>query len=274
MKVVTFLNEKGGVGKTTMAATVGAGLAIMGYRVLMLDADPQGHLTIAFGVKKRHSLYDLLVRDAEFDDRDIVYAVPQDVYAMPADHMPTDQGRLYLVPGNRETRLIAQALDNEPFAIRQRLLELEQANLVDFVIVDTSPTPSSLHALIYLATHHILYPTEVTYLSFDGLVASIQATTGYSEQKQKSGLEAIKLTGIIPTKFRPKTLEHQEKLKSLRKGFGDLVWNPLPMSVVWEEAMARRRSIFNYAYDHPAASDAWRVVRKAKEKMLNEPTST
>lgn len=268
MKVVTFLNEKGGVGKTTLAANIGAGLAIMGYRVMLVDADPQGHLTISFGVKKAHSLYDLLVRDAEFNDNGIVQTIPSDVYALPNAKMP-DSGRLFIVPGNRETRLIAQALDSEPFAIRNRMLELAESNTIDFVIFDTSPTPSSFHALIYLATDHILYPTEVTYLSFDGLVASIQSTTGYSKKRVENGLSEIKLTGIIPTKFRSKTLEHQEKLKSLKQGFGSLVWQPLPQSVVWEEALARRRSIFNYAFDHPAAADAWKVVRMVKEKVLD-----
>lgn len=268
MKVITFLNEKGGVGKTTLASTIGAGLAIMGYRVLMIDADPQGHLTISYGLPKAHSLYDLLVRDAEFTQEGIVETISPDNYALPNGKTP-NTGKLFIVRGNRETRLVAQAMEGEPFGIRTRMMELAQADIVDFVIFDTSPTPSTLHAMIYLATDHIIYPTEVTYLSFDGLVASIKNTTGYSKQKQEYGLGEIKLTGIIPTKFRSKTLEHQEKLKSLRQGFGDLVWNPLPMSVVWEEATARKRSIFRYAYDHPAAADAWKVVRTVKENVAN-----
>ena len=266
MKVITFLNEKGGVGKTTLAGTVAAGLAIMGYRVLMMDGDPQGHLTISMGVKKQHSLYDLLVRDAEFDDPGIVHQIPPEVYALPN---AKTQGRLFLVPGNKETRLIAQALDNEPFTIRTRLAELAEEDMVDVVIFDTSPTPSSFHAQIYLATQHILFPTEVTYLSFDGLVQSIQSATGYSQKKEQSGLEGIKITGIIPTKFRPRLLEHQQKYESLQKGFGQKVWLPLPMSVVWEEALSRRRTIFSYAYDHPAAGDAWKIARLAKEKVMD-----
>lgn len=274
MKIITLLNEKGGVGKTTLAGTIASGLAIMGHRVLMIDADPQGHLTISFGIKKQHSLYDLMVRDMEFSDAGIVHPVPDEVYRYPTDaNAPqVPGGQLYIIPGNRETRLIAQALDTEPFAIRRRLHELEEENIVDFVVIDTSPTPSAFHAMIYLATDHIIYPTEVTYLSFDGLVASFQSTTGYSKKRKQSGMDEIKLTGIVPTKFRSKTLEHQEKFKSLRQGFGDLVWNPLPMSVVWEEALARRRSIFSYAYDHPVAQDAWSIVRTTKEKVLNEQT--
>lgn len=266
MKVLTFLNEKGGVGKTTMASTIGAGLAIMGYRVLMIDADPQGHLTLSLGLKKQHSLYDLLVRDAEFTDPGVVVPVSPNIFAPPDTQI---RGRLYIVPGNRETRLISQALENEFFAIRERLKDLQQQDLIDVVIFDTSPTPSPFHAYIYLATHHILYPTEVTYLSFDGLVSSIQVTTGFSKQKEQSGMESIKLTGIIPTKYRAKTLEHREKLTSLKQGFGELVWNPMPMSVVWEEAMARQVSIFRYAYDHPVAKDAWKTVTLTKERTLN-----
>jgi chromosome partitioning protein len=266
MKVLMLLNEKGGVGKTTMAATIGAGLAIMGYRVLLVDADPQGHLTLSFGLKKQHSLYDLLVRDAEFNDPGIVYPISPELYALP--NAKAEQGRLFVIPGNRETRLIAQALETELFAIRKKMMELEQANVVDVVIFDTSPTPSAFHALIFLAAQHIIYPTEVTYLSFDGLVASIQSTTGYSNKKKESGLEEIKLTGIIPTKFRAKTLEHQEKYRALKKGFGELVWHPMPQSVIWEEAIARHRSIFNYAHEHPVAGDAWKVVRATKESVF------
>ena len=156
-------------------------------------------------------------------------------------------------PGPKPESIVVNASGGAMANAMRNAFSADFENIHGIKVIDTSPTPSTLHALIYLATHYILYPTEVTYLSFDGLVASIQSTTGYSEQKKKSGLEEIKLTGIIPTKYRHNLLEHQEKYNSLKKGFGDLVWPPMPMSVVWEESLARRRSIFSYAYDHPAA---------------------
>ena len=66
MKIVTLLNEKGGVGKTTLATHLAAGLAIRGKRVILVDADPQGHATIAFGLSKEPGFYDLIVRNAPF----------------------------------------------------------------------------------------------------------------------------------------------------------------------------------------------------------------
>lgn len=266
VKVLTFLNEKGGVGKTTMAATIAAGLAIKGYRVLMIDADPQGHLSIAFGAKKQHSLYDLLVRDAEFNEAGIVYQISPSVY-LPAGMQ--SNGKLFLVPGNRETRLIAQALDSEPMAVRDKMNELRSADVVDVVVFDTSPTPSALHALIFLATHYIIHPTETTFLSLDGLKASHESVKSYSAKKKELGLEPIELIGIIPTKFRPKTLEHQEKFTMLREAFKEYVWHPMPQSVVWEEAMARRLSIFSYVPDHPVVLDAWKVVEMTERKIFN-----
>ena len=67
MKVITLLNEKGGVAKTTMAVHAAAGLAIKGYKVVLIDADAQGHATIALGRQKEPGFYDLIVRGAPFD---------------------------------------------------------------------------------------------------------------------------------------------------------------------------------------------------------------
>lgn len=268
MKVITLLNEKGGVGKTTLTGTIGAGLAIMGYRVLLIDADPQGHLTLSFGMQKAHSLYDLLVRDAEFNTPGIVQSISPEVYAFPNGNLPKT-GRLFLISGNRETRLIAQAIEADQYTVRRRLNELATNNIVDFVIFDTSPTPSNFHAHVYLATDHIIFPTEVAALSFDGLRESIGNTTRLNKRRERDQLDQIKITGIVPTKFRARTAEHRENFKQLQSTFGSLVWNPLPMSVVWEEAMARQRTVFNYAYDHPVVADAWKIVRKVKEQTTN-----
>ncbi|NWF71270.1 MAG: AAA family ATPase [Chloroflexi bacterium] len=105
--MITFslINEKGGIGKTTLATHIAAGLAIRGYRVLLIDADPQGHATFSFGLEKRGGLFDLLVRDAAF--KDVLLAPPLTAFA--PDPI---RGRLFLLPSNVETRAIPNLIDD------------------------------------------------------------------------------------------------------------------------------------------------------------------
>src|SRR5690349_6791367 len=144
MKVISLINEKGGVGKTTLAAHIAAGLAIRRYRVVLADAAPQGHATLSLGLRKERGLYDLVGRDAPF--KDVLRLVPPDVYGIPG---AAHKGELYVIPSNAETRNIANTI-SDPFTADDRLTELE--DLIDIVVFDTSPTPSLLHGAIYLAT--------------------------------------------------------------------------------------------------------------------------
>ena len=135
MKVVTLLNEKGGVGKTTVATHLATGLAIKGYRVLLVDADPQGHATVMFGLSKEPGLSDLLIRNAPYQR--VLRPIPPEMYEIPGEPV---RGRLYLISSNVETRNISTSMSNI-LVFRDRLLPLETT--VDVVIVDTSPTPRS-----------------------------------------------------------------------------------------------------------------------------------
>jgi chromosome partitioning protein len=262
MQVITLLNEKGGVGKTTLTNTIGTGLAILGHRVLLVDADPQGNLTSGLGAEPGPAFYDLLVRDASFND--VVRYVSPELYESP--QMPV-RGHLYLIPGNKETRTIAQNID-DALALKNKLDEVEDT--IDVVIFDTSPTPSLLHSAIYLATDHILLPTELEYYSFQGLVHSLQYRQGYDTRRLQFVGRHINLMGIIPTKYRGKTLEHEENLQRLQSQFGDKVWPPLPLRIVWGEAPLRKRSIFNYAPTSIAAREAWNLVKKVHGVLTHE----
>src|SRR5688572_18757518 len=130
MYVITFSQEKGGVGKTTFALNVGCEFARRGYKVLMIDADPQANLTSGLQVKEAPCIYDLLVREAGWQD--VLRAVPQVVYE-------GELGRLNILPGNIETRAIPNQLSDQ-FAMLTRLKQVEI--LFDVVIIDTPPSPN------------------------------------------------------------------------------------------------------------------------------------
>lgn len=262
MQVITVLNEKGGVGKTTVVNTIATGLAIRGKRVLLLDADPQANLTMSLGLPPKPSFYDLIVRDAAFSE--CLTFVNEENYGLP-DEKP--QGFLYVITSNKETRTISQNTDNV-LAVRQRLQELEDD--IDIVVIDTSPTPSLLHSSIYLATDYLLFPVELEYYSFAGLGSSINHRNSFSAQKQSMGLGAIQVMGIIPNKYRRNTLEHRENLNRLKTQFKDLVWAELPQRIIWSEAAARHRSVFNYAPNSRAAKEAWRMIDRVQGVLSNE----
>lgn len=259
MKIITVLNEKGGVGKTTLVNVVASGLAARGQRVVVIDADPQANLTISMGLSPTPGFYDLIVRDAPFSD--ILNYIEPTTYVAHGQH---NNGFLYVIGSNKEVRTIAQNTDNV-LAIRQRLSELDGE--VDTIVIDTSPTPSLLHASIYLATDYLLFPVELEYYSFAGLGSSIGHRNNFNNQKQTLGLGKIEIMGIIPNKFRRNTLEHRENLNRLRGQFKDLVWPVLPQRIVWSEAAARHRSVFSYAPDSTAAAEAWGLVDRVQQRL-------
>ena len=261
MKIITLLNEKGGVGKTTLAVHIAAGLAARGWRVLLIDADPQGHATVALGARKEPGLYEMLVREASF--KDVLKVVPPQNYLPPET---PSEGRLYLIPSNIETRVIPMMI-SDAMKVNKRVRMLK--DVVDAVVFDTSPTPSLLHASIYLATDGIIYPTKCEYLSFDGLAESFQHRQASQPMREQYELGSITNLGIVPTMFRSSTLEHAENLKLLRQQFGSMVWRPIPQRTIWAEASSRHQTVFAIAPESKAASDAWHLVDKVEEDMQN-----
>lgn len=250
MKTITFLNEKGGVGKTTLSTHVAAGLAIRGSRVVLIDADPQGHATLALGIQPRPALHDLLVRQADF--KQVLNIVDSSIYG--PDNR--SEGQLFIIPGDVETRAIPM-LVNDVWRLRKRLAQL--ARTVDYVVIDTAPTPSLFHSMMYLATDAIIYPTLCERLSFDGLVKSI-AHTDETDESRKPHYDPIQKLGILPTRYRSSTVEHTENLKILKQTYPELVWEPISESIIWAEASGIGRTLFALKPDGRAASEAWAAI--------------
>lgn len=259
MKVITLLNEKGGVGKTTLATHMAMGLAARGAKVLLVDGDPQGHATIRCGMRKSAGLYDLLVRDAQW--REVVTLVPPEKFGMPGDVLPS--GRLWLLPSNVETRNIANSI-SEASLLAERLEDWGTS--IDVVVIDSSPTPSLLHGVFYTATDYVVYPTQLAWTSFDGLVESIKHRMEADKSRaSRWALPTIQVLGIVPTMYRSVTNEQRDNLNELQKQFGDIVWQPIPQATIWQEAESRAQPVYQIEPGSDAAGHVWEMCDRVEE---------
>lgn len=236
MHTFAIHGEKGGDGKTTLAVTAAAYLARQ-YRVLLIDADPQGHATVSFDVNRAPGLYDLMVRAIDLNK--LVQRVhPNRLLANP-NHV---HGSLYVLPGNTETHAIVSQVE-DVFTLRDGLQEFGAG--IDIVIIDCAPTPGMLMSHIYAAANGIIIPAKMERLSLDGLVATTQRIA-----KASVTFPGLELIGVVPNQLKPKTVLHTQNLKALQKAaeqFEWPLWPSIALSTVWGEASNEQLSVFAYA---------------------------
>lgn len=259
MHIISLVNEKGGVGKTTLATHIAAGLAIRGKRVLIIDGDPQGHVAASYGLPKEPGLYNLLVRHADFEA--ITREVPVDRYQAPDQPVA---GELWLLPGNVESRVISELVD-DVFVLRDRLTELEDD--IDVVVIDTPPTPSLFHSVVYFASDSLIYPTECESLSLDAIAASIEHKEANNTRRQREGLQPMNIMGIQPTMYRTNTNAHDHGLAQLTQRFQNLTWPALPQRTIWVERAWAQKTLFAYAPDNAATTETWALVDRVLTRL-------
>lgn len=256
MKTISIGNEKGGVGKTTMALHIAAGLAIRGERVLLIDADAQGTLTQGLGLEKAPGFYDIFVRNQDWESS--VQVVPPEVYEQPNEPA---RGLLAILPGNEETESVSRRI-TELNHIYLRIQEM--SDVVDTVIFDTSPTPSLLHGVIYYASDAILYPTQCDPYSVNSVMNAIQRREEQMIPNAKN--KKIYTLGVIPTQKR-NTVVHDMNEEKLKDAFGEKVWPAIANRSAWVEAAELRQTIFAYDPNHDAAKQMWDVITRVQNEL-------
>ncbi|HEU5142868.1 MAG TPA: AAA family ATPase, partial [Solirubrobacterales bacterium] len=235
-EVIAFANQKGGVAKTTTTLNLAVAFAESGHRVLCIDLDPQGNLTMSQGIdpdKVEKSLYDVLVNDMPISEiiqhREIDIAVASIDLAGAEIAMSTKIGR---------ERSLEKALK-------------EVAGDYDFVCIDTPPSLGLLTINALTAASKVIVPVQCEYLSMRGLV-QLQNTLKMIQENLNPD---VRIEGILPTMLDSRTVHAKEAVEILEENFGDLVFKSrIRKTVKFAEAPVKGSSVLKYDPEGNAAS--------------------
>ena len=242
-RVIAFANQKGGVAKTTSTLNLAVAFAEEGKKVLALDLDPQGNLTMSQGLNPdtiERSMYDVLV------------------HKLPIEQI-LHHGEIDLAVASIDLAGAELALSS--MIGRERALEKALAPVradYDYIVIDTPPSLGLLTINALVASNGVIVPVQCEYLSLRGLV-QLENTLSMIRENLNSEVE---IEGILATMYDSRTLHSREALEILQENFGDLVFNTrIRKTIRYAEAPVKGLSILKHDPTGEAA-DAYRDLAK------------
>jgi chromosome partitioning protein len=249
-RVISMVNQKGGVGKTTSTVSLGAALAGYGRKVLLVDFDPQGALSVALGMNPNEmelSIYNLLTQnDCHIGDVIVNTRVPG----------------LDLVPSNidlsaAEVQLVSEV--GREYSLQRVLAPI--INDYDIVLIDCQPSLGLLTLNALTASTEVIIPMECEYFALRG-VAMLKDTIDKVVSRLNPNLRIV---GVLPTMYDPRTLHSREVLESVTGAFGETVFSTtINRTVKFPDSAVAGEPITTFA---PSSSGAQAYRRLAREVL-------
>jgi chromosome partitioning protein len=234
--VLALANQKGGVAKTTTTLNLGVAFAEHGHRVLLIDLDPQGNLTMSQGLNPdsiQQSMFDVLVHRLPLDQ--VIERCEVDVAVSSIDLAGADMALSSQIGRER-------ALEKALAPIKDRY---------DYILIDTPPSLGLLTINAFVAASGVIVPVQTEYLSLRGLV-QLENTLAMVRENLNPEVEII---GIVPTMYDRRITHSREADEILRENFGDLVYNTrIRKTIRFAEAPVKGASVLAYEPDGEAAN--------------------
>ncbi|MBM3720633.1 MAG: ParA family protein [Actinobacteria bacterium] len=263
-RIFTVANQKGGVGKTTSAVNIGAALAMGGLRTLVIDLDPQGNASTAFGVQRDEvqGMYEVIIKDLPIKEAALKVPGYPALEIIPATQSLAN-AEVELVPlVARELRL-KRALTNylnEAAARGERF---------DYVIIDCPPSLGLLTINALVAADELLIPIQCEYYSLEGLTLLLHTVTLIVEHLNQN----LKLTTIVLTMYDGRTRLANDVAEEIRKHYpNELIDIPIPRAVRVSEAPSYGQTVMTYDPGSNGAEAYGQVAREIARR--GAPTIT
>ncbi len=242
-RVLVFANQKGGVAKTTTTLNLGVALAEHGHRVLAIDLDPQGNLTMSQGMNPdaiERSMFDVLVHRLPISE--VIHKAEIDIAVSSIDLAGAELALSSLIGRER--------------ALEKALVEVR--GTYDYILVDTPPSLGLLTINAFVAATGVIVPVQCEYLSLRGLVQLENTLSMVRENLNPD----VKVEGILPTMLDSRTLHSREAIEILEENFGELVYKTrIRKTVRYAEAPVKGQSILKYD-PNGSAAEAYRELAK------------
>lgn len=253
--ILTVANHKGGVGKTTTAVTLAAGLADLGYPAILVDCDPQGNVASFLGLEPSSGLYELVVEHRR--PAEVIQLLSKQGYP-----------NLGLIAGDSatvdlETLLRTSSRFNPTTAFKEAFRSFPAGNGKSLALVlDTAPSLSSVQVAALSAADWLIIPTSPEYAAETGIGALAQAV----DELKANGAQ-LSLLGVLPTLVDARSREHRQTILDLRQAFPGLILPPVRRLIALAEAPRAGQPIWQYAPKSEAAMDYAVVIKEVIKRV-------